>query len=279
MDNLLVASEAIAAGEMTRKRLNRDYDRLYRNVYVPRGFEPTARERVQGAWLATGRTATMAGLSAAFLHGSRWIDDDIVPEILASHARAPRGITAYRAALPADEVCRRRGIQCTTAPRTAFDLGRRLAGDEAVIQVDALLNRTRTPLRAVAAMARRHAGERHVRRLWEVIDLADAGAESKQETMVRLILIRAGLPRPVTQHWVGGRRRLDMAWPEWKVGVEYDGAHHWNDPFTHGDDVARREFFAARNWRLVHVVHAHLDHPPGIAARAETALRAAGWRP
>jgi len=278
MKNLVVASEAIAARELTRKRLNRDYDRLYRNVYVPKGFEPTAREIVHGAWLATGRTATMAGLSAAFLHGSRWIDDDIVPEILASHTRAPQGIKAYRGDVPADEVCRRRGIQCTTVARTAFDLGRRLEDDEGIIQVDALLNATRTPLSAVIAMAQRHAGERNLRRLWAVIDLADEGAESKQETMVRLILVRAGLPRPQTQHWVGDRR-IDMAWPEWKVGVEYDGAQHWTDKFTHGDDVARREFFAERGWRLVHVVHAHLRHPPGIVARAENALLAAGWRP
>jgi len=41
-------------------------------------------------------------------------------------------------------------------------------------------------------------------------------------TELRLLLVRDGLPRPVTQIRVG-RRRVDMGWPEWKVGVEYDG--------------------------------------------------------
>lgn len=278
MKHLVVASEAIASGQLTRRRLNRDYEPLYRNVYVPKRFEPTARDRVYGAWLATGRTATMLGLSAAVLHGSRWVDDDLTPEILASHTRAPRGITAHRDRLPPDEVCTRRGIQCTTVARTAFDIGRRVEGDDAVIEVDALLNATRVPLSAVAAMARRYPGARGIRRLRQVIESADEGAESKQESRVRLILTGAGLPRPVTQHWVGNRR-LDMAWPEWKVGVEYDGAQHWNDRFQHGDDVARREFLAERNWRMVHVVSEHLDNPGRIVARVEKALRAAGWRP
>lgn len=277
MNNLVVASEAIASGQLTRKRLNRDYERLYRNVYVPKEFKPTAHDRVLGAWLATGRTAVMVGLSAALLHGSRWIDDDIVPEVLATHSRAPSGIKAYRGELRADEVTRRRGIQCTSVVRTAFDLGRRLDGDEAVIQVDALLNRTRTPLADVVTMARRHAGERNLQRLRQVIERVDPEAESKQETMVRLLLVDGGLPRPVAQHWVGNRR-VDLAWPEWKVGVEYDGAQHWTDKFTHGDDIARREFFAERDWRLVHVVHAHLADPAGIVARARKALIAAGWQ-
>lgn len=24
--------------------------------------------------------------------------------------------------------------------------------------------------------------------------------------------------------------RIDMGWPEWKVGVEYDGEQHWTNP-------------------------------------------------
>ncbi len=278
MKHLVVASEAIASGRLTRKRLNRDYVRMYRNVYVPKDFEPTARDRVYGAWLATGRTATMLGLSAAVLHGSRWIDDDITPDILATHSRAPLGITAHRDRLAPDEICTRRGIRCTTVARTAFDIGRRIDGDEAVVQVDALLNATRVSLTAVAAVARRHSGARGIQRLRQVIESADEGAESTQETTVRLLLIGAGLPRPVTQHLVGNRR-LDMAWPAWKVGVEYDGAQHWSNRFQRSDDVARREFLAECGWRMIHVVSEHLDNPDGIAARAEKALRAAGWRP
>ena len=71
-----------------------------------------------------------------------------------------------------------------------------------------------------------------------------------------------------------------MGWPQWKVGVEYDGPQHWNDPRHHYDDVGRQEFFAASGWRIVRVVAEHVRRDPaGIVARADGALRAAGWRP
>ena len=30
-----------------------------------------------------------------------------------------------------------------------------------------------------------------------------------------------------------------MGWPEWKVGVEYDGEQHWTDPNRHAEDIER----------------------------------------
>jgi len=45
--------------------------------------------------------------------------------------------------------------------------------------------------------------------------LADGGAESPKETELRLLLVRDGLPRPVTQVQVG-KRRIDMGWPDGK---------------------------------------------------------------
>lgn len=55
-------------------------------------------------------------------------------------------------------------IDCTTPARTAYDIGRRTSGDAAIIRIDALLNATRCPVSAVAAIAARHPGARGVRR-------------------------------------------------------------------------------------------------------------------
>ena len=279
MSTLIVASEALARGELTRKELDRRFDRVYRNVYWPRGAHLTASDRVYAAWLSTGRQATMAGMSAAVLHASKWVPEDAAPEILATHHRAPAGIVGHAAAVRADEVCQRNGIRCTTAARTGFDIGRRLAGDEAIIRIDALLNATGRSVAEISDIAARYPGARHIRRLRRALDLVDGGAESPQETRVRLILVRGGIqPRPTTQIHVG-RRRVDMGWPQWKVGVEYDGIQHWQTPEQHRDDIARLEFLAAQGWRIVRVVAEHLRHPDRIVARVQTALRAAGWRP
>jgi hypothetical protein len=56
----------------------------------------------------------------------------------------------------------------------------------------------------------------------------DDGAESPQETVARLALIDAGLPAPTTQVKIFGRygeflARVDMAYQEVKVAIEYEG--------------------------------------------------------
>ena len=69
-----LGTEALAAGAVTRRTLASRHDAIYRNVYIPKGQELTAETRAVAAWLWSGRNATVAGLSAAALHGSKWID-------------------------------------------------------------------------------------------------------------------------------------------------------------------------------------------------------------
>jgi hypothetical protein len=192
---------------------------VYRNVYARRGAELTASDRAEAAWLSSGRQATMAGMSAAVLLGSRWVPDAAPADYLGSHHRAPSGIIAHAGAVRDDEVCFRRGIRCTTVQRTAAVHGR-TGSDRCPAE------RHRVPTREAADIALRYPGARNIRRLRGVLALVDGGP-SRRRTRVRLILIRGGLPRPITQILVG-RRRVDMGWPQWKVGVEYDGPQHGN---------------------------------------------------
>ena len=64
------------------------------------------------------------------------------------------------------------------------------------------------------------------------LDMVDGGAESPQETRLRLALVAAGLPVPETQieffdEYGSPYIRVDMGWRQWKVAVEYDGVQHW----------------------------------------------------
>jgi very-short-patch-repair endonuclease len=114
-----------------------------------------------------------------------------------------------------------------------------------------------------------------MRSLRAALDLADAGAESPKETELRLLLVRDGLPRPVTQIKVG-RRRIDMGWPQWKVAVEYDGEHHWTDPDEYADNIDRLEFLAAQGWIIVRVSARHLRYDrAGILRRVRRAVEVA----
>jgi hypothetical protein len=282
-DRLVVATEALADGSLNRRDLNRRYTKVHRNVYVRIGVELTAVDRAHAAWLWSNRRATMVGHSAAALLGSRWVPNDAPVEVV--HRRRPpaNGITVRSYELRSDEVCRIDGISCTTAARTAYDLGRRLPLETAVIRIDALLNATSATPQSVDAIAWRHPGARGVRRLQTAMDLIDAGAESPQETRLRLLLVQSGLPRPLTQIPITndhGRvvRRIDMGWPEWKVGAEYDGEQHWTNPANHADDIDRLEFLAGRGWRIVRVSARQLRYErPRVAERVQLALQQGGF--
>lgn len=250
MDGLIVASEALAAGIVTRHDLRTRYIKLHQNVYAPKGMELDARSRAQAGWLWSRGKATLVGHSAAAMLGTRWLPPDGPAELARIRHRAPRGIVIHSGAIADDEVCLRGSFDCTTPARTAYDIGRRVPGDLGIIRIDALLNATGCSVEEVLTIAHRYAGARGIRHLRDALDLADGGAESPQESRLRLLLVRSGLPRPLTQvpvtnEW-GKTRRIDMGWPDWKVGVEYDGEHHWKDPEQHAEDIERLEFLAAK---------------------------------
>jgi very-short-patch-repair endonuclease len=118
--------------------------------------------------------------------------------------------------------------------------------------------------------------------LRKAVALADAGAESPQETRTRLVLTAAWL-RPRTQIDVYDRfgdhvGRIDMGWNQWKVGVEYDGEQHWTDPARRTRDIDRLAELEALGWRIIRVSAEMLRcRPHTIVERTRAALHAAGW--
>jgi hypothetical protein len=279
---LVLGSEALATGLLTRQDLRRGYIKVHQNVYAPHGMRWTARDRAQAAWLWSQRKATLAGTSAAAMHGTRWLPRAAPAELARIRSGTTPDILIHRGTISDDEVCLIQSIDCTTAARTAYDIGRRTPVDSGVIRIDALLNATRCRTTEVEQIAARYPGARGIRRLRQALDLVDGGAESPQETRLRLLLVRAGLPRPVTQIPVSddaGRvvRRIDIGWPEWMVGVEYDGRQHWTDPVQHADDIHRLEYLAARGWLIVRVSAADLrDACDHVVERTRNALRRRG---
>lgn len=275
-------TEALAAGVVTQHQLRTDFEMVHRNVYIPRGKTLTPVTRAIAAWLWSGRSATLAGLSAAALHRTAWIDDWLPAELNRRSRDKARGIIVHSDTLDDDETCVRDGVSLTTPTRTAFDLGRRKGLITAVIRLDALMHATDLKTADVELLADRHRGARGVVQLRQALHMADSGAESPYETKTRLVLVGGGLPRPHTQIevlnvWGAVVARVDMGWEEWKIGVEFDGAQHWTDPAQRTRDIDRLAELEARGWTIIRVSADMLRHRPGVVvARAGDALRAAG---
>lgn len=105
------------------------------------------------------------------------------------------------------------------------------------------------------------------------IRLMRENTDSSQETRTRLVLMRLGLDCPEPNYAVrvaGGRQLfLDMAYPRFKVCIEYDGGHH---AYQWVCDSHRRQLIEDAGWRYVQVTGADLEDP---AARAALARRVA----
>jgi hypothetical protein len=199
MRKLIVGSQALANGVVTEHDLRRWYDRMFRDIYAPKGYEPTLLDRIDGAWLRSGRNGVVAGVAAAALHGAQWVDDDIPVELIWDNTRPPPGIIARDERLDKDEITTVSCISVTTSARTAYDLGRHLPRSEAIARLDALMRATPFSMGEVLQLAQRHRGARGLKQLRAVLPLVDGGAASPQETRLRLLFIDAGFPRPTTQ--------------------------------------------------------------------------------
>lgn len=194
-----IASEALSSGLLRPHQLRSRYRAVFPNVYVRRDHQLTLRDRAVAAWLWSHRRGMLAGLTAAAWHGSTWVDEHLPVELVSPNARPPRGLRTYDATLSADESQQVAGIPVTTPQRTAFDIGRLKAPGLAVAQLDALMRATGVKADEVADVADGHRGARGLRQLETVLNLVDTGSQSPKETWLRLLLIRAGLPRPSTQ--------------------------------------------------------------------------------
>lgn len=270
-----IGSEAVACGALRPHQLRSRFRAVFPNVYVRRDIDITLRQLTVAAWLWTRRQGVVAGLAAAAWHGSKWVDECQSIELIWSNLRPPPGIHTYDETLERGEARLVAEVLVTTPERTAFDIGRRTSVGAAVAQLDALARATGVKVADIAELAGHHCGARGLRRLETVLDMVDPGAQSPRETWLRLLLIRAGLPRPTTQLPVNsadGRRMyyLDMGWPEFMVAVEYDGEQHRTDRWQYIKDIRRLEELERLGWIVIRVVVG--DRPADIVRRVRDAL-------
>lgn len=276
MDGLFIGSEAIRDGIVRKHELRARYTAVFPGVYARKGAALTLTDRACAAWLWSGRRGIVFGLTAAGLHGAKWVSDDLPIELVWSNARPPAGLRTQDLRIERDERTTLRGLPVTTSQRTAFDLGRRRPKRAAVERMDALFRATGISVEEVEALAGRHRGARGLLQLEELLPLVDPGAQSPKESWLRLVLIEAGLPRPRTQIPVRSSDGwstyyLDMGWEELRVAVEYDGDHHRTDRLQFAKDVRRLEELQRLGWVIVRVLAG--DTPASIVRRVRGAIK------
>ncbi len=170
------------------------------------------------------------------------------------------------------------GLRVTSAARTWADLASRLGLDDLVVLGDAVLRHGWADVVELTAMAARP-GRRGNRRMRAAIPLLEPRTDSPMETRLRLLIVRAGLPRPVAGRDVvvdgGWLARPDLSYPALQIAIEFDGDHHRTSRAQWQRDIGRRRLLEDAGWLLI-VLTADdvLRHPELMVDRVRRAIAA-----
>jgi very-short-patch-repair endonuclease len=281
-------TEAVRRSELSRQQLrSAAWFRVCHDVYADARLERDHLLACRAALARLPAGTVLAGPSAAYAHGVDHAASfaDVVHVIPAEGTRlnALRGIQAHHTSLHPTEIGVGPGLSRTTGTRTAWDVARWMDVLDAVAVVDTLLARGLTSAPALTALVGRYAGRPGWRRAQTVFGLADPGAQSPQESRLRVRLVQGGLPRPTAQLPVRLRSGIvlhpDLAWEQWRVAVEYDG--HWHaDPDQLHRDRRRLNQLVAEGWIVLHVTSRRMGGEfPAVLREIRDALISRGWRP
>ncbi len=203
-----------------------------------------------------------------------------------SPARAPHaaGILGHSLDLPPVDVVETNGLRHTSAARTWCDLAAYLPLMDLVAVGDHLIQwRLKfATLSELAACASRLAGRRGAKRMRESLPLLNDRSESRPESWLRVIIVRAGLPTPSINHAIvdaetGTGYRTDIAFPQHKILLEYQGDYH-RDQKQWRKDMTRRSRLEANGWIVMEINADDVRRPEELLERIRTALRGRGWR-
>jgi very-short-patch-repair endonuclease len=200
-------------------------------------------------------------LSALALYGL--LDPPKSPEVVVvrSRRRITRGPQRSSDQLPDADITVVDGIPTTTPVRTLIDSAGRVHRpvfedvlDTALVQRLVTFDRLRT--RAEELWAPRRNGCAIVLALLDERGAEVTHARNVWEAKVLRIVHRLGLPPPKVNHRlrIGGRvRYLDLAWPDVKVAVEFDGFVPHSTRRVFDDDRARQNDLVANGWTVFRV--------------------------
>ena len=233
--------------------------RLERGVYASIDVPLDALDHVRAALMAAGRDLTVVHESAAVLYGFGVLDADMVHLAGGADktARARPGLRVHGYRLPQTDVAEFGGIRVTTADRTVVDLARSRNRPDALAVVDAALRIGASTPESLAIQLATQRRARGIIQARQIIGWGDGLAESPMESRLRFRVLDAGIAAPQLQYWVRdaaglGIYRLDLAWPEYRVGLEYDGVDH-QDRARQRHDLERRAWLAEHKWRVLWV--------------------------
>ncbi|MBB6378867.1 hypothetical protein BKA01_006127 [Pseudonocardia eucalypti] len=197
-------------------------------------------------------------MTAAALHGCTAVTGTEVHQLVpyCGTRRRRVGLIPHNGWLPPEDVVEHLGLRVVTPVRAATDLLCTVRARDAIAVIDQMLALHPVDLREdFRAQVRRRLTERPdargTKRGARILELATGRAESPPESWLLLEVDALGFSAPKS-NWpifaINGREiyRLDLAWPEFLIALEYNGyAVHLDREL---EDARRAEDLRRRGW-------------------------------
>jgi hypothetical protein len=234
-----------------------------------RAQSPTVRSRqliyahAHGTCTTSTATFLYSHTSAARLRRLHlWDVDDaihLLQKVRPSNERHGRDVRCHTRPFADHDVAVVNGLRTTSLERTTADCAMLLPYRQALILTDHAL-RLGADRATLQAMADDLDGRRGIRTFRRVLASADPRSESPGETLTRDLILRCRIRPPEPQLEVisrAGRHRLDFAWKEEKVALEFDGKIKYFDysptPEVLFEERRREKALTEEGWRFVRV--------------------------
>ena len=186
------------------------------------------------------------------------------------------GVIGHKVQLMGDDSALLLGLNVGTSSRTFCELAGVLSLPELVAVGDHIIH-WRLPLASrheLESAVERYPGQRGRGRLLMAVELLNDRAESPMESVTRIVFVSAGLNgfSCNQQVWIDGRQfRIDIAFLEFKVAVEYQGDYHrGSDQWRR--DMTRRSILASAGWFVLEINADDLRNPAELVRLVRRAI-------
>lgn len=199
---------------------------------------------------------------------------------LAGEASAKAGgrvVVHVRAALPS---FRHRGITLAQPLVVVQQIAGKVSHVDLVACVDALVG-GKCDVAPVRLADARKAAERLKGQGAAAVRRAAADARervwSPMETRTRLLLLGHGYPEPATNREIrdpvtGQRYYIDLAYPQWRIAIEYDSDDHRVDKKRWQKDLHKNQVLHQAGWTVLRISIADYRNPRHFLRRLDAAL-------
>lgn len=262
----IVAREQALARGMSRQQIrtlvnNGTWIEVHPGVYAVAGFPRASRQALIAACLWLDGLASHE--SAAWLFDL--MDEPSISHVSAANGRSSPALRVHRCDdLEPYDRTRMDGVPCVTPTRLLCHLGGSIDEEELETVLEEALRRNLTSVdrlgRRVSALSGR--GRRGIAPVKRLLSLRgdQPAAESQLEVRAIRLLRRARL-FPVRQHPVG-RRRIDLAFPDVKLGIELLGGGSHDGAAARARDAVRHNELAASGWTILYFTYEDVVHRP-----------------